>query len=83
MNNELREKVLQQLRITLKNRREDAGHSMNRLSEMSGLSQQTISYIERGKRQPSVDSFLRICEALEVDASELLLEAEVKSTLDA
>jgi transcriptional regulator with XRE-family HTH domain len=54
---------------------------MNRLGEMSGLSQQTISYIERGMRDPTVDSLLRICEALEVEASELILEAEIKAEM--
>jgi DNA-binding Xre family transcriptional regulator len=32
-------------------------------------------------RDPTVDSLLRICDALEVDVSELMLEAEIKAEM--
>lgn len=70
---------MQHLRLLLCRRREELDFSMSYLAERAGLSQQTISYIERGLRDPSVDSLLRIAEAMEVDASELLLEAEILS----
>lgn len=76
---ERRTKILEHLRVLLFKRREELDFSMSHLAERSGLSQQTISYIERGLRDPTVDSLLRIAEALEVEASDLLVEAEVLS----
>ena len=70
---------MQNLRLLLNRRREELNYSMSYLAERSGLSQQTVSYIERGLRDPTVDSLLRIAEAMQVDASELLLEAEILS----
>lgn len=49
---------------------------MNRTGELAGLSQQTISYVERGLRDPTLATLLRICGALEIDLSEILKNAE-------
>ena len=46
--------------------------SMTQLAEQSGLSQQMISYVERGMRSPTLDTLLRISAALNVDLSTLL-----------
>lgn len=40
---------------------------MNRLAELTGLSLTTVSYVERGMRNPTLDTLLRIAEALELD----------------
>jgi len=48
---------------------------MTRLAEKAGLSQQMVSYVERGMRIPSLDTLLRMTDALEVDLSALLAEA--------
>jgi len=47
---------------------------------MAGLSQQTISYVERGLRDPTLGTLLRICEALDTDMSDILSRAEGKDT---
>ena len=45
---------------------------MTKLAEESGLSQQMISYVERGMRNPTLDTLLRIAGVLKVDLSEIL-----------
>jgi transcriptional regulator with XRE-family HTH domain len=51
------------------------GISMNRLAEASGLSRAMVSYVERGLRNPTLDTFLRMANALDVDLSKLLKQA--------
>jgi transcriptional regulator with XRE-family HTH domain len=51
------------------------GISMRRLAEKSGLSQPTISYIERGLRIPSLETTHRIASALGVNLSALIQKA--------
>jgi transcriptional regulator with XRE-family HTH domain len=49
--------------------------SMTQVAQQSGLSQQMISYVERGMRSPTLDTLLRISAALNVDLSTLLKAA--------
>jgi len=49
--------------------------SLNRLAEKSGLSRAMVSYVERGIRNPTLDTLLRIAIALDVDLSQLLKKA--------
>jgi transcriptional regulator with XRE-family HTH domain len=48
---------------------------MTVLSERAGLSQQSISYVEREMRIPNLDTLLRIAEVLEVDLSDVINRA--------
>ncbi len=48
---------------------------MNRLAEKSGLSQAMVSYVERGIRNPTLDTLLRIAGALNVDLPRLIKRA--------
>jgi transcriptional regulator with XRE-family HTH domain len=50
----------------LRTERLKKGVSMTRLAEQSGLSQQMVSYVERGMRNPTLDVLLRMSEALEI-----------------
>ena len=59
----------------LRTERVRKGISMRRLAQKSGLSQPTISYIERGLRIPSLDTAYRIANALDVDLSNLIKRA--------
>lgn len=52
---------------------------MNALAEKSGLSQQMVSYLERGLRKASLDTALRIAYALNVDLGQLISQAIRKS----
>jgi len=54
---------------------------MNGVSKKAGLSQQMVSYVERGMRNPTLETLLRICAALEIDPAEVLNRAtEAKET---
>ena len=52
--------------------------SMDSLAAKSGLSQPMISYVERGMRNPTLDTLLRIAIALDVDLSQLLKKASTR-----
>lgn len=52
--------------------REAAGLSQERLAETVGLSSNFISYIERGVKQPSLENFIKIANAINVSADLLL-----------
>ena len=58
----------------IKQYREAAGLSQERLAEATGLSTNFISYIERGARQPSLDNFIRIANAINISADLLLAD---------
>jgi transcriptional regulator with XRE-family HTH domain len=53
--------------------REAAGLSQERLAEATELSSNFISYIERGIKQPSLENFIKIANAINISA-DLLLE---------
>jgi transcriptional regulator with XRE-family HTH domain len=59
----------------LRKERTRRGLSIYRLSKMSGVSQQMINYVERGLRNPTLDTILRMAMAIDVDLSELLKRA--------
>lgn len=48
---------------------------MGKLAVRAGLSQQSVSYVERQMRIPSLDTLLRITGALDIDLSALLAKA--------
>jgi transcriptional regulator with XRE-family HTH domain len=52
--------------------RNAAGMTQARLAEITNLSVDSISRIERGERAPSLESIEKIANALKVKASELL-----------
>jgi transcriptional regulator with XRE-family HTH domain len=60
---------------TLRREREKRGLSMNRVAERAGLSQQIVSYVERGMRNPTLETLLRITAAIEIDVVEVLRQA--------
>lgn len=55
----------------LREEREKAKFSQMELSLESGVSQNMITYIETGKRTPTLSTLLKLCNALNIDASEL------------
>ena len=63
----------------LKEARESRGLSKTRLAEEAGISQGMITYVESEERNPSLDILLRLTEALEIELSELIKEAEGKA----
>lgn len=71
-----RESVCSHVVSILRQEREQQKVSMTRLAEMSGLSQGMISLIEHEQRNPSLDTLMRICVALGVELSTVLVRAE-------
>ena len=71
-----RESVCSHVVRILQKERERRKVSMTRLAEMSGLSQGMISLIEHEHRNPSLDTLVRICEALGIQLSSVLNRAE-------
>lgn len=49
--------------------------SMTVLSERAGLSQQSVSYLEREMRIPNLDTLLRIAEVLKIDLGDVIKRA--------
>ena len=75
--NKYRESVSSNTVKLLRQEREQRGVSMTRLAEIAGLSQGMISLVEHEQRNPSLDTLLRLCVALEINLSNVLSQAEV------
>ena len=66
------DRVMQLLRAE----REARGVSGYELAKRCGLSQSTMSLLDRGKRTPTLDTVLRIVAVLDVDLGKVVQEAE-------
>ena len=53
-------------RAILKKHRERKGLSQNKLAKQLGITQTFLSEIERGRKNPSLEQFSRLCEALDI-----------------
>ena len=63
----------------LREERERRGISKYTLSAECGLAQQTISYMERGLRQPSFETVLRIADGIGLNLEDVLSRARAMS----
>lgn len=70
-----RQQTVRNIVRLLREERERAGLSMSAVAERAGLSQQMISYVERGLRMPTLDTLLRITDALNLNLLALLRKA--------
>jgi transcriptional regulator with XRE-family HTH domain len=61
----------------LKEEREKRQLSMTSVATKAGLSQQMISYVERGIRNPTLETLLRITGALDIDLAKVIAKASV------
>lgn len=68
-----RQIILREVARVLREERERRGLSMTQLGRKCGLSQQSISYIERGMRVPNLETLLNITDALGLDLSDVLV----------
>jgi len=59
----------------LKEERNRRGLSLVTVATKAGLSRQMISFVEQETRNPTLDSLLRICDALDVDIQTVLKRA--------
>ena len=56
---------MEDYRAILKRNREKQGLSQNKLAKRLGVTQTFISEIERGRKNPSLEQFFRICKELQ------------------
>ncbi|HZL13089.1 MAG TPA: helix-turn-helix transcriptional regulator [Verrucomicrobiae bacterium] len=71
----MREAIAANVVRLLREEREKRGLSMNAVAQRSGLSHSIVSLIERDLRNPTLDTLLRIAEAIEIDLGEILIRA--------
>ena len=57
---------MEDYRAILKRNREKQGLSQNNLAKRLGVTQTFISEIERGRKNPSLEQFFRICKELQI-----------------
>lgn len=72
----LRETVCAEVVRMLREKRQERRISMELLAERAGLSQSMVSLLERDLRNPTLDTLLRIADALDVDLAEVLGRAQ-------
>ncbi len=53
-------------RTLIREKRKEKGLSQGKLAELVQVSQPFIAEIESGRKKPSLDVLMRICEALEI-----------------
>jgi DNA-binding XRE family transcriptional regulator len=75
LDDKTRAKICEKTSRLLRERREGLGLSINEVTRRTGLAQQTVAFVERGMRMPTLDTFLRIPAALDLDLWEVLREA--------
>lgn len=56
--------------------REEKGLSQEIVSGLAGIGRTHLSAIERGVRKPTLDTFFKLAEALDIPASELMKQIE-------
>lgn len=71
-----KEEIQEALSVVIKRERDQKGLSQFDLAVGSDLHRTMIEFIERRKRMPTIHSFLKIAEALEISASQLMQELE-------
>lgn len=80
-----REAVIAKLTELLREKRLRKELSVNEVATRSGLSHAMVSRVEKRERLPTIDTLLRISEALEIDLARLIRKAvaSVRPTMPA
>ena len=71
-----RERICSGVVEILRTTRESKGISMTELADRAGLSRSIISLVERELRNPTLDTLLRISQALGVSLGEVIARSE-------
>lgn len=58
--------IMAQFHEIMRKKRIEKGLSQYKLGELVGIRQSTINHIEKGRRHPSFELLLKICEVLEI-----------------
>ena len=64
----------QKVILNLRKEREKQGLSQLELALRANISQNMINYVETGKRTPSLDTLLKICQALNINPAALFFD---------
>ena len=75
MTKNIRQSICSQVARLLREERVRRNLSMTVLAERAGLSQQSVSYMEREMRIPNLDTLLRIAGVLELDLGDVIKQA--------
>jgi len=75
LNSKKRTAICSEVAKLLKAEREKRRLSMTTVAAKAGLSQQMVSYVERGFRNPTLDTLLRIAGALDIDLAKIIARA--------
>lgn len=59
----------------LKNERAQRGLTLAAVAVKSGLSYQMVRFVEKQERNPTLDTLLRICDAMEIQFVDVLKQA--------
>ncbi len=62
--------------MVIQRHRENAKMSQEVVSGLAGIGRTHLSAIERGERKPTLETFFKICTAMEVRPSVLMAEIE-------
>jgi transcriptional regulator with XRE-family HTH domain len=63
------------LATELRNTRIAAGLTQEQLAAKASVSREYVNYVERGKRQPTVAVFVRLCKAMNAYPPDVLARA--------
>lgn len=77
MNNAMNKKALLEVASRIQKLREDNGLSQGQLADSAGIDRKTINRIENGHFSPSLDTFFRICYALDTRPEKLVTGIKV------
>ena len=72
------DKIVEAFGLTLKDLRENAGLSQEKLAEHADLERTFISWLETGKKQPTITTIFKVSHALNITPSEFLLKVQDK-----
>ena len=82
-NDKITDAISSHVARVLKEEREKRDLSLKALAKKSGISRQTISYVEQEVQSPSLDTLLRITSALGVDLAKIIARAQKRALKNA
>lgn len=62
----------------LRSYREASNLSQERLADLSSLDRTFVSLLERGQRQPSLETVFKLCTALDIRPNEFVQQVELQ-----
>ncbi len=67
---------LRKIGARIRQARKEKGYSQERLAELCGISDTYLGRLERGEKQPSLDTLVRLTECLGVSLTDLLIDLD-------